>query len=127
MREIGVFYDRCGSPTLRLLDNERLVDFDGHSIGFVDNVLFYSYDSNHVGWLEGGIIRDLNGHTVAFGENPTDSLRPYLPYKQYKPYPGYVEYEPYRSDKQYPNLKPFKSFGWSPLFPIELFLGDRNG
>jgi len=126
-REIDVFFDRFGAPKLRMLDNQRLVSVGGKSVGFISGPHLYNYRGQHVGWLEGGIMRDLNGHTVAFGENPADSPRPFLPFKQFKPYPSVVEFEPFRPFRQAPRFKPFKSYGWSPISPITLFLGEDNG
>ena len=121
-QEIDVIYNRYGEPVLRLLNNGRLVGFDGKSFGFLDGINLYNYKGIHVGWLEGGLIRDHKGAVSGFGENPTDTPRPYLPYKQYKPYPAYVEYEPYRPYKQYAPDKPYKQYAWSEYDPRLLFL-----
>ncbi|MBA7632693.1 hypothetical protein ES703_40245 [subsurface metagenome] len=34
--ELDVIYDKNGKPLLRLLENGRLVSFDGRSIGFLE-------------------------------------------------------------------------------------------
>lgn len=127
MQEVNIFYDRYGAPKLRLLRNDRLVSFSGKSIGFVNGPYLYNYRGQHVGWLEGDIMRDVNGNTVAFGKNPTDTPRPFLPFKQFRPFPAFVEFEPFRPYKQAPRFKPYKRFGWSPVNPITLFLGDTDG
>lgn len=126
-KEVDVFYDRYGAAKLRQLDNGRLVSFGGKSIGFISGIHLYNYQGQHVGWLENGIIRDLNGNTVAFGKTPTDSPRPFLPFKQFKPFPAFVEIEPFRPYKQFPSFKSYKSFGWSVISPIGLFLGENDG
>ena len=126
MKETNCFYDRYGAPRLRLLDDVRLVDFSGRHVGLVHDDALYSYQGVQVAWLEGDIMRDLHGNTIAFGENPTDGPFPYLPYKQYRPYAGYVQYAPYIPYLQYKRYKPYKAYGWSPLDLIELFVGSRE-
>lgn len=121
MQEVDVIYNRYGEPSLRLMDNARLVGFDGRSYGFIDGDNLYNYGGVHVGWYEKGIMRDHDGAVVGFGENPTDSPRPFLPYRQYKPYPAYVEYEPYRPYEQYAPYRPYKQYGWSEFNPLSLF------
>jgi hypothetical protein len=66
-------------------------------------------------------MRDHKGAVVGFGENPTDTPTPYLPYKQYKPYPAHVQYEQHRPYKQHAPYKPYKKYAWSELEPHQLF------
>lgn len=120
-KEIDVIYNRYGEPTLRLLDNGRFVGFDGKSYGFLSKKHIYNYKGQHVGWFEKGIIRDQNGACIGFGENPTDSPKPFLPFKQFKPFAGFVEFEPHRPYKQFPPFRPFKQFGWSDIDLPNLF------
>lgn len=120
-KEIDIFFDRYGKPILRLLDNNRIVNFQGKSIGFCDNENLYNYTGKHVGWLEGGVIRDHYGCVVAFGLNPKDEPMPFLPFTQFIPYRGYVEYEPYRPYLSYAPYKPYKMYTWSNITLIDLF------
>ena len=125
--EQDIIFDRYGAAALRFLKNDRIVTWQGEHIGFLfNNLLLYNYSGTHVGWYEGGIIRDLNGATTGFGVNPTDTPRPYLPYRQYLPYRGYIQYAPYLPYRGHPRHKPYKQYGWSQLSPVELFLGAKN-
>lgn len=119
--EYDIIYDRFGAVRLRLLKNGRIVTWDGTHIGLLSNNLVYNYSGNHVGWYEGGILRDLNGNTVGFGVNPTDTPRPFLPFKQFLPFRGFIGFEPFVPYLGHPNWKPFKSFGWSNFDPVSLF------
>jgi hypothetical protein len=122
-QEIDVIYNRYGEPVLRLLDNGRFVDYDGNSIGFIDDDNnLYNYNGEHVGRFEGGIMRDHNGACVGFGEESTDTPKPFLPFKQFKPFPAFVEFEPFRPFKEFAPFKPFKQFGWSDIEPRDLFI-----
>lgn len=120
-REVDVIYNRYGEPILRLLENGRFVDFDGKSYGFLDTFNLYNYYGQHVGWLENGIMRDHDNACVGFGENPTDSPRPILPFKQFKPFSAFIEFEPSRPFKGFVPFKPFKKFYWAEIEPKNLF------
>ena len=123
--EIDVIYNRYGKPVLRYLKAGRIVGFNGKSIGFVSGINLYNYKGKHVGWYEKGIMRDYNGNCVGFGENPSDTPKPFLPFKQFKPFPAFVELEPFKPFKQSSPFKPFKQYGWSDTEPNELFLKDE--
>lgn len=121
MNEIDTIYNRYGEPILRLFDNGRFVTFDGASVGFLHGDNLYNYRGRHVGWYEGGLMRDHHGAVVGFGENPTDTPRPFLPFKQFKPFPGFPEFEPHRPMRQFVPFKPFKQLNWSDVEPDGLF------
>jgi len=125
VKEINVIYDQTGQPTLRLLENGRLVDFRGQSIGFVDSGSVYNYRGKHCGWYEGGILRDHSGDCVGFGEKVTETAHPLLPLKSLKPLPALVELEPLRPLKELVPLRPLKSLGWSPRTPVTIFFEER--
>jgi 4-fold beta flower protein len=120
-QSIDVIYNRYGEPTLRLLGNGRFVDFDGESIGFLDGQNLYNYDGNHVGWFEKGIMRDHEGACVGFGEYPTDTPVPFLPFKQFIPFASFVESAPFRPFKEFVPFRSFKQFAWSEIEPRDLF------
>ena len=120
-QDIDVIYNRYGEPVLRLLDNGRIVDFNGKNFGFIDGINLYNYGGQHVGWYENGIMRDHNSFVVGFGEYPTDIPRPFLPFKQFIPFKGFVEFEPFRPFKQFAPFRPFKRFEWSDIDPRNLF------
>jgi hypothetical protein len=124
MIEIDTIYNRYGEPRLRLFDDGRLIDFDGRSMGFLNADNLYNYNGQHVGWYEGGIMRDHDGLCVGFGEIVADIIHPLLPLKQLKPLPSLEELEPLRPLTSLSPLKPLKSFGWSELDPISLFFAN---
>lgn len=121
MEEVDVIYDRYGKPVFRLLDNGRLVRFNGSSAGFlVDNNL-YDYRGRHVGWYSEGLVRDHHGHVVGFGKNVTDNVHPFLPFKQFKPFAGFVQFEPFRPFLSFEPFRPFKSYAWSNILLENIF------
>lgn len=108
------------------MDDGSFVSFTGKRLGFYieDNV--YNYKGHHLGWLEGGILRDHWGNVVGFGESPIDYPIPFLPFKQFKPFSGFIEFEPFRPFLSFPPFKPLKTFGWSVYTPLALFWGIRS-
>ena len=122
--ERDIIFDRFGEPLIRILKNNWIVTFDGDYLGILKNNTIYNLDGSHVGWYEGGILRDLDGETVGFGAKPTDTPRPFLPYRGFIPFRGFVGVAPWPAFPAWPNLKPIKSYGWSDFSPITLF-GDR--
>lgn len=119
--ETDVIYDRYGSPILRILNDDLLVDFFGNNIGFKNNSDIYNYNGFHVGWYFGGILRDHFGNVVGFGENPTDYPFPILPIKQLKPTPYIPQIPPLKPIPNIPPFEPFKTFSWSIYDPLSLF------
>lgn len=112
-QELEVYYNRYWKPLLRHLNDGRLVWFNGKNYFFLDEDAIYTYAWKHVWWLEGWIIRDLSWSVLAFGENVTDSPKPFLPFRQFKPFPSFVEFEPFRPFKEFKKFKPLKNFYWS--------------
>jgi hypothetical protein len=119
--EKDIIFDRFGAAKLRILDNNRIITFDGNHVGILRENLVYNYSGTHVAWYERGILRDLNGHTVGFGINPTDVPRPFLPFRQFLPFRGFVAFPPFPPFPGWPNMRPIKSFGWSTLDPESIF------
>lgn len=121
MKEIDVIYSKEGIPLLRVFGNGRLVNFNGKSIGFLDNDNVYDYNGNHRGWFIEGILRDHEGNCVGFGEYVGKTLHPFLPFKQFRPFSSFVEFEPFRPFKNFTPLKPFFNIDWSEYDPISMF------
>jgi hypothetical protein len=116
-----VICDKAGQPKLRLLENGRLVDFGGRSIGFIDSGSAYNYKGNHCGWYKGGILRDRNGDCVGFGEEVMDTGRPLLPPKSPEPLEAPTEIEPPRPITEPPSTPLIESLDWSQYTPVSLF------
>jgi len=121
MQEIDIIYNSFGSPVLRLLSNGRLVDYNGKSIGFIEEDCVYDYNGVHVGWYIDGIFRDHNGCCVGFGNDVQLTPHPLLPIKQICPISGFIEFEPFRPFRGFPPLKPVFFMGWSSYNPISIF------
>ena len=116
------FFDRYGAPQLILRDEVRFVDKQGKNVGIIrNNNKIYNYSGKHCGWIEGYIVRDLNGHTVAFSKYSHDHPSPIFPIPQIPPIPAIPQIPPIPAIPQIPYIKPIKSFGWSTLSPSELF------
>jgi hypothetical protein len=121
MQEIDIIYDRYGRPVFRVLDNGRFVTFSGKNMGFLKGDSLYNYVGRHVGWYSNGLVRDHQGNVVGFGQNVTDSIRPFLPFKQFKPFASFVEFESFRPFTQFEPFRPFKRFYWSDIDLDNLF------
>ena len=121
MEEVDVIYNRKGEPQLRLLDNERIVNFQGKSMGFLSGDDIYDYSGNHRGWYIEGILRDHYGKCVGFGEETGDTPHPFIPFKSFKPFPGFVEFEPFRPFKEFSPYKPLFTMDWSKEGPLSIF------
>ncbi len=117
-----VIFDRFGGAKLRIFDDCEIVNFAGQHLGFLKDNCVFNYMGLQVGWYEGGILRDLNGNTSGFSENPTDIPHPLLPLRQLKPLPHLTELKPLKPLTEIRHLKPLKSFSWSQLEPEQLFL-----
>lgn len=120
--QTDVIYDRFGEAKLRVLSDDRIVTFQGKSLGFKIGNDIFNYHGRYIGYYEGGVLRDKSSKCVGFGEIVTDLITPYFPYKQYNPFPQYVEYEPHRPFPEYVPHKPHKSHQWSEYSPVSLFL-----
>lgn len=120
MNEI-IIYDSNGVPTFRILQNGRIVDFSGRSIGFIKTIHVYDYNGTHRGFFKGGILRDHSGSTVGFANNVTSSAHPLLPIKQLAPLGYLPEIEPLRPVTELPPLRPINRMDWSSLNLLDLF------
>ena len=70
--EIDVLWDENGEARYRILKSGRLVDFDGHSLGWLDeegNIFDYS-TGRQLAFYENGILRDMEGAVVGQGQEP---------------------------------------------------------
>ena len=121
MNFIEVIFDRYGAAHLRIRADGKVFNFAGQCIGFAREDAVFNYAGLQVGWLNGGMLRDLQGNTVGFGENPTDSPRPLLPIKQIKPIPSIPQIPPIPPIPETRHIRPIKTFSWSLLDPESIF------
>lgn len=110
------FYDRFGSPEILFIENTQLfINKNGKNLGFVKNNVVYNYKGIHRGWLENGIIRDLNGFCLGFSRGYTDSPSPITPIPQIPPIKPIPQIPTTKPIPQIPRLKPIKKFSWSQI------------
>lgn len=121
MNFVDNIFDRYGAAHLRIREDGKVYTFSGACIGFIRDDAVFNYYGLQVGWLSGGILRDLQGNTVGFGENPTDSPRPLLPIRQIKPIPSIPQIPSIPPIPEVKHVRPRKTFSWSNLDPEGLF------
>ena len=121
--EIDVIWDENGTARYRLLKDRRLVDFDGHTIAWVDEDGFvYDYKGHYKAFYENGILRDQEGAVIGQGQDPVGP-KPILPNKGLIPEATRPEKPPTKpkltKDKDSPK-KPVASLLWSRKMLEEL-------
>src|SRR3990167_5713685 len=121
MNFVDNIFDRFGAASLRIRDDGKVFSFSGLPLGFIRQDAAFNYAGLQVGWLNNGILRDLQGNTVGFGENPTDFPRPLLPIRQIKSIPGIPHIPPIPPIPEIKHIRPIKTFFWSLLDPESLF------
>ena len=121
MEEADVIYNRFGKPIFRVLSDGRFVTFSGKNVGFMAGDNLYNYRGKHVAWFTEGLIRDHHGNVVGFGERVTDTIRPFLPFKQFKPFPGFIQFPPFRPYLNVEPYRPYKMYSWSSITLEALF------
>ncbi|MBI3952984.1 MAG: hypothetical protein HY330_00550 [Chloroflexi bacterium] len=112
MSETDAIYNRYGTPVYRVLDDGRIVDFPGHSRGWLRGRYIYDYQGAQRGSYEGGLFRTSDGSVAGYGENPA-SPHPTLPARSARPAPAPVEPEPPRPAPASPTALGAPSPAWS--------------
>ena len=110
--EIDVIWDENGTARYRILKDKRIVDFDGHNLGWLDdqgNVI--DYNGHQRGLYENGVLRDPEGAVIGLGHEP-GGPHPVLPDKALIPEATKPEAEPKRK-KPSKTTKPQASLLWS--------------
>jgi len=118
--EIDVIWDENGTARYRILKDNRIVDFDGHNLAWLDeqgNVI--DYDGRHMAFYENGIMRDQEGSVVGLGKDPIGP-HPVLPNKGLIPQAIKAAAAPKKSKPQKVLKKPQASLLWSRKMLEEL-------
>ena len=118
--EIDVIWDENGTARYRILKDNRLVDFDGHNLAWLDeqgNII--DYDGRHMAFYENGILRDLEGSVVGLGKDPIGP-HPVLPNKGLIPQAIKAAAPPKKSKPSKVLKKPQASLLWSKKMLEEL-------
>jgi hypothetical protein len=118
--EIDVIWDENGTARYRILKDNRVVDFDGHNVAFLDeqgNVI--DYDGRHRAFYETGVMRDPEGLVVGLGQEP-NGPHPVLPNKGLIPQAVRAAPAPKKPKPQKILKKPEASLLWSKKMLEEL-------
>ncbi len=118
--EIDVIWDENGTARYRILKDMRLVDFDGHSLAWLDedgNV--FDYQGRHKAYYENGILRDKDGGVLGLGQDPAGP-HPVLQSKGLIPKATKPVAEPKRPKPTKTPKKPEPSLLWSQKMLEEL-------
>jgi len=118
--EIDVVWDENGTARYRILKDNRIVDFDGHNIAWLDeegDVI--DYEGRHRAFYENGILRDLEGSVVGLGKDP-NGPHPVLPNKGLIPQAVRATAAPKKPKPQKKTKKPQGSLLWSKKMLEEL-------
>jgi hypothetical protein len=110
--ELDVIWDENGTARYRILKDKRIVDFDGHNLGWIDeegNVI--DYKGHQRGYYENGILRDPEGAVIGLGHEPIGP-HPILESKALIPDATEAEAEPKRK-KPNKAVKPKAGLLWS--------------
>lgn len=119
--EIDVLWDENGNARYRILKSGRMVDFEGHSVGWIDeegNIFDYK-TGRQLAFYETGILRDVDGGVVALGQEPSGA-KPILPSKGLIPNAAELEPEPKRPKPKKVAKKPEPQLLWSKKIFEEL-------
>ncbi len=111
--EIDVIWDENGTARYRILKDKRIVDFDGHNLGWLDeegNII--DYNGHHRAFYENGILRDPEGGVIGLGRDPIGP-HPVLENKGLIPETTKAEAAPKRPKPKKVLKKPQASLLWS--------------
>jgi len=118
--EVDVIWDENGTARYRILKDMRIVDFDGHSLAWLDDTgNIFDYDGHQKGSYENGILRDKEGKVVGLGMDPSGA-HPVLHDKGLIPKSAQLLAEPKRPKTQKASEKPQPSLLWSQKMLEEL-------
>jgi hypothetical protein len=87
------FYDAAGRAVAYCEDERHIYSFTGVALAYVEDDSVYGYDGRHLGWWDGGWIRDHDGVLVFFTEL-ADDRGPRLPIRQPRPAKGVKDAPP---------------------------------
>lgn len=107
-------YDHSGRPTAYMADEEHIYLFSGKPVAYLSSDAIYTYSGLHIGWLDDGWIRDLDGNCVFFTEGDS-GFGPVKPVKNVMPVKGVKGVLPVKSVKEVRHIKSVKSLSWSNL------------
>lgn len=107
------FYDGEGNPVAYSDDGQHVFSFSGRPVAYLSQNSVYSFTGAHLGWFEGGLVRDNSGDVVFFTDGATGG--PLKPLKKLKPLKGLKGLLPLKGLKALKPLKPLPSLSWSAI------------
>ena len=114
------FYDRTGKPVAYTEDGTHVYLFTGEPVAYFVEDAVYGFNGKHLGWLDKGWIRDLNGACVFFSENASGS-GPLKPLKELRPLKSLKQLKPIKSIREIKHIRAVDSLSWSPLSGTQFF------
>lgn len=119
--ELDVIWDENGTARYRILLDKRIVDFDGHNLGWLDDEgHVIDYKGHQRGFYENGILRDPEGAVIGLGHEPIGP-HPVLASKGLIPEATTPESEPKRKKPTKASIKtPQAALLWSQKVLEEL-------
>ncbi|MFW6026460.1 MAG: 4-fold beta flower protein [Candidatus Woesearchaeota archaeon] len=118
-------YNYEGGPVAYIAVEEDFTIYlwNGEPVAYLyeksNNINVYSFNGDHLGWFENGIIIDHDGNAVGFIEGALNIPTKFEPYKSIK------KIKPTKSIKKTPPIKPSLSEKWSSV-PLQVFLTFRK-
>ena len=118
--EIALFNSK-GEPVAYIAvdDDYTIYLWGGKPVAYLyrhsNNIHIYSFNGDHLGWFEDGIIRDHDGNAVGFKKDTVKKPT------QLEPLKGLRELKPLKSLRELPPLKPLFTSRWSKI-PLEVYL-----
>lgn len=64
-----IFFDREGTAICYCDDAEEIYFFDGTPAGLLDSGYLFTFGGKNIGWLEDGVVRNLDGSIVLFTQD----------------------------------------------------------
>lgn len=118
--EIDVIWDESGNARYRILKDKRVVDFDGHNLGWLDQEgIIFDYNGHQRGFYANGILRDPDGAVIGLGQEPVGP-HPVLPSKGLIPEATQPVEEPKRKKPAKASKQPQATLLWSQKVLEEL-------
>jgi hypothetical protein len=118
--EIDVVWDESGTARYRILKDKRVVDFDGHNLGWLDEEgIIIDYNGHQRGFYANGILRDPEGAVIGLGQDPAGP-HPVLPSKGLIPSATEPAAEPKRKKPVKTAKQPQATLLWSQKVLEEL-------
>ena len=113
------FYDRTGTPTCYLDDDEHIYLWNGIPVGYLYEAKVYSFAGRQLGWFSDGWLYDRSNHPALFSEAATGG--PIKPIRKIKPVKGIKKVRPIKSVRAVAIVRSVRSINWSDVSDFSYF------